>query len=89
MPYTANYTVAAGTNGSCGPIACGTVLQEKVYGQRAVGQTTAATLNPAYGNIFTGLSNINSNYHGLSLDVTHRRWQVHQLRRNVYVVARA
>ena len=70
--YTANFTVTPGVNGSCGPIGCGTVLQEKVYGQRAVGQTSAATINPAYGNIFTGVSNINSNYHGLSVDVTHR-----------------
>ncbi len=71
--YTANYTVAAAAGQStCGPVACGTVLSEKVYGQRKVGQTAAATLNPAYGNVFTGLSNINSNYHALSVDVTHR-----------------
>ncbi len=71
--YVANYTVtAAAGQTTCGPVACGTVLQEKVYGQRAVGQTTAATLNPAYGNIFTGVSNINSNYHALAVDVTHR-----------------
>ena len=71
--YTANYTVApAAGQSTCGPIVCGTVLQEKVYGQRKVGQSAAATLNPAYGNIYTGVSNVNSNYHGLSVDVTHR-----------------
>jgi hypothetical protein len=70
--YTVSYTVAPGTNGSCGTLTCGSVIQSKVYGQRINGQTTAATLNPAYGNIYTGLSNINSNYHGLSVDVTKR-----------------
>ncbi len=71
--YTANFTVTPGAGQTtCGPIACGTVLAEKVYGQRKVGQTTAATLNPAYGNIFAGVSNVNSNYHALSVDVTHR-----------------
>ena len=79
--YTANYTVAPGSTGTCGPLACGTVLQYKVYGQRAQSAAcTSATscpsapadLNNSYGQVSAGLSNVNANYHALSIDVTKR-----------------
>ena len=70
--YIANYTVAPGANGSCGSLACGSTIQAKVYGQRTAGSSVAATNNPNYGAIYTGLSNVNSSYNGLSLDVTKR-----------------
>ena len=70
--YTVNYVVTAGTNGSCGPITCGTVIPQKVYAQNAVGTTAAITLNPAYNNTYAGLSNVNSNYHALTVEVQKR-----------------
>lgn len=72
--YTANYTVAAGSTGTCGALACGTVIPVKVYGQRQVTTTGSApaNLNNNFGAVYAGLSNVNSNYHALSLDVTKR-----------------
>ena len=70
--YNVNYVATAGTNGSCGPLTCGSVITQKVYGQRAVGQTAATTLNTAYNNIYAGVSNVNSNYHALTVEVQKR-----------------
>jgi hypothetical protein len=79
--YTATYTVAAGTNGSCGPLACGTQYAVKTYAGKqcnttpgAVGCSTTQniTLNPQYTSITESLSNINSSYSGLTVDVTNR-----------------
>jgi hypothetical protein len=77
--YTQNYTVVpvSATNASCGYLACGTVLSNTVYANRAVTATGTQfnTLNPAY-NAITGIfSNINSNYHALSVDMTNRNWK--------------
>jgi hypothetical protein len=72
--YTVNYTVVAGSTGTCGALACGSVIPVKVYGQRQVTTTgtAAANLNNNFGAVYAGLSNVNSNYHALSLDVTKR-----------------
>ncbi len=70
--YNVNYVATAGTNGSCGPLVCGSVITQKVYGQRAVGQTAATTLNPAYNNIYAGVSNVNSSYNALTVEVQKR-----------------
>lgn len=79
--YTVNYNVT-GPNGNCGPLACGSVVPVKVYGQRrqiAAGTTTAASSqyvnanrNTNYGAAYAGLSDVNSNYHGLTTGVTKR-----------------
>ncbi len=76
--YTVNYTVAQPAGGGgCGPLACGTVLPVRVYGQKrqignSVSQTQNANLNANYGAAYAGLSNVNSNYHGLTTGVTKR-----------------
>ena len=70
--YTVNYTVLPGTDGTCGPVSCGTVLPVKVYGQRRVGSSASINQNPAYGAVYAGLSNVNANYHALTVGVTKR-----------------
>ncbi|QNI38366.1 TonB-dependent receptor [Edaphobacter sp. 4G125] len=72
--YTQTYTIARGTDGTCGPYACGTQFTNKVYANRTVTSTGTAfnTLNPNYNAISGTFSNINSNYHALSVDVTNR-----------------
>ncbi len=76
--YTVNYSVQQPTaGGGCGPLACGTVLPVTVYGQRrqigsATSQVINANLNPNYGATYAGLSNVNSNFHGLTVGVTKR-----------------
>ena len=78
--YNYTYTVAPGTNGSCGPVACGTYTQ-KAYASKLQTGTAASTytnilLNPNYSSVTPTLSNINSAYHALSVDITNRsfRW---------------
>jgi len=76
--YQVTYTVAPGTNGSCGPLACGTQYTVKTYAGKqcssATGCSTSANilLNTQYSSISESFSNINSNYHGLTVDLTNR-----------------
>lgn len=76
--YTVNYTVAAGTDGTCGPVTCGTVFPVKVYANRLQTGTSASTYNysplpnPAYNGITDVISNLNSSFHGLTVEVQHR-----------------
>ena len=70
--YTVNYTVLPGTTGTCGALTCGTVIPVKVYGQRRQGSSASVNLNPAYGAVYAGLSNVNSNYHAATVEVTKR-----------------
>lgn len=77
--YNINYNVVAGTNGSCGPVACGTYSVKAYAGKQQTG-TAASTynnilINPNYGNVTAVLSNINSSYNALSVDVTNRTWK--------------
>ncbi len=78
--YTYTYTVAPGANGTCGPLACGT-YQSKAYAGKQQTGTTASTynnilLNPNYSAVTGTVSNINSAYHALSVDVTNRSWKL-------------
>ena len=75
--YTATYTIAAGTNGSCGPLACGTQYSVNTYGGTACAVAGCATtsnilLNKQYSAISESFSNINSAFHGLTVDITNR-----------------
>ncbi|HTH53986.1 MAG TPA: TonB-dependent receptor [Edaphobacter sp.] len=74
--YTFNYTVS-GTNGNCGPLTCGSVVPVKVYSNRTQTGSTAGTYSfntpfPAYGSTTEVISNINSNYHGLTFELQKR-----------------
>ena len=70
--YTVNYTVVAGADGTCGPLTCGAVIPVKAYGQRRVGSSASVNLNPAYGAVYAGVSNVNSNYNAATVGVTKR-----------------
>ena len=75
--YNFNYVVGAGTNGSCGPLTCGTVVPVKVYSNKTQTGTSAGTYvfntpNPAYNSVTEVISNINSNYHALNVEVQKR-----------------
>ena len=70
--YNVNFVIQPGSKGSCGPAACGTTFTQKVYGTKRVGSTVAATLNPAYNQILEGISNINSSYHAMTVEVQKR-----------------
>jgi hypothetical protein len=77
--YNVAYNVVAGTNGSCGPIACGT-YNVKAYASKQQTGATASTynnilLNPNYGSVTDVISNINSAYHALSVDMTNRSYK--------------
>ncbi len=81
--YTSTYTVAPATAGStnCGPLACGSTYNVLTYAGRSCANATCTTTtnilrNPNYSSITESFSNINSNYHGLTVDVTNRtnRW---------------
>jgi hypothetical protein len=74
--YNFNYVVG-GANGSCGPLACGTVVSSKIYSNRTQTGTTASnyafnTPNPTFGATSEILSNINANYHALTVEVQKR-----------------
>ena len=65
--YKATYTVAAGTNGSCGPLACGSQYTVNTYaGTQCTNSTCSTTqnilLNTQYSAITESFSNINSSY---------------------------
>ncbi len=70
--YTVNYTLQPGIDGTCGPLSCGTVIPVKAYGQRRNGSSSSVNLNPAYGAVYAGLSNVNANYHAATVGVTKR-----------------
>jgi hypothetical protein len=73
--YMATYTVKDNPSapGNCLVLACGTTFTQRVYSASTVGGT-ANTLNPAYNGTTAVLSNANSNYHALSVDITNRQW---------------
>jgi outer membrane receptor protein involved in Fe transport len=75
--YKATYTVAAGTNGSCGPLACGSQYTVNTYAGTQCTNSTCSTsqnilLNTQYSAITESFSNINSSFNGLTVDVTNR-----------------
>lgn len=66
--YVGTFTVGApGSTGNCNGIPCGTKFQQRVYARSAV--------NAAYNGVTDVISNANSNYHALSLDVTNRQFK--------------
>jgi outer membrane receptor protein involved in Fe transport len=80
-PYTIPYTVSPGTDGTCGPVACGT-YQVRAYAGRQIASTSPTTtynlfaaIDPSFGSVTGVVSNINSNYHALSVDVTNRSYK--------------
>jgi len=71
--YDVTYTTAAASNGACIAAACGTKFTQRVYSSRYA-NGTVNTLNPNYTAITDVLSNANSSYHALSVDITNRQW---------------
>ena len=68
--YAFNYVVG-GTNGSCGPLQCGSVVPIRVYSNKTQTGTSAGTYNfntpnPTFGATTEVISNINANYHALT-----------------------
>lgn len=76
--YNVTYNVVANSTGSCGVVACGP-LTARVYAgrqQSATGSLVNIAPNTTYAGITDVISNINSAYHAMSVDVTNRsyRW---------------
>lgn len=79
--YNVTYTLAANAAapGNCLVAACGTTFTQKVYSSSVrntvANTTTSNTLNPAYNQITPLISNVNSSYNALTVDVTNRQWK--------------
>jgi Carboxypeptidase regulatory-like domain len=73
--YNINYNVVPGTNGSCGPAACGRYTV-KAYAGKHQGGANIGLIDPTFGSVTELISNINSNYHALSVDVTNRTYKI-------------
>jgi outer membrane receptor protein involved in Fe transport len=71
--YNVTYTLAP-TASNCLVAACGTTFTQRVYSSR---YTTSGsnTLNPAFNQITPIISNANSSYHALTVDITNRQWK--------------
>ena len=72
--YLATFTVGTASSGNCNGIPCGTKFQQRVYSATT---TSGArnTLNPNYAALIDVISNANSNYNALTVDVTNRQWK--------------
>lgn len=57
-------TVTAGKDGTCGPLACGATIPTTYY--------TKSYINTHYGNVTDVISNINSSYNGMIVEVQNR-----------------
>jgi hypothetical protein len=78
--YNFNYVVG-GTNGNCGPLACGSTVMEKVYSNRTQTGATPGiyafnTPSPTYGSVTDVISNINASYHAATVEVQKRASQI-------------
>ncbi len=77
--YTFNYTVAPATGTTnCGPAICGTVIPVKVYASKVQTGATSGTYNyvlqnTSFNAISDVTSNINADYHGLTVEVQRRQ----------------
>jgi outer membrane receptor protein involved in Fe transport len=73
--YTATYTLAANSAapGNCLVAACGTTFTQRVYSSS--GPSGSNTLNKAYNQITPIISNANSNYNAVTVDITNRQWK--------------
>jgi len=75
--YTINYTIKPATGTSdCGPLACGSSYSVLGYAGRIQGGASLGRIDPTFGSVTAVLSNINSNYHAMTVDITNRanRW---------------
>ena len=78
--YTETFTVQPSANGNCVILACGTQIQAPVYAGRqyraVTGSNTPALTsiapNTGYAAISQAVSNVNSSYHAVSVDITNR-----------------
>ena len=77
--YKINFTVAPATGTTnCGPAVCGTVIPVKVYASKLQTGASASTynysplLNPTYNGTTDVISNLNSSYHAITVEVQHR-----------------
>lgn len=77
--YQSTLTVTPGSNGSCGPLQCGP-LTTKVYASAvqttSSGATTSALLNPAFGATTKVVSNINSSYNAMTVEIQNRTYKL-------------
>jgi outer membrane receptor protein involved in Fe transport len=77
--YTINYNVVPGTNGTCGPVSCGSYAVTAYAGKQQTGTKSSTynniLINPNFGNVTDVVSNINSSYNALSLDLTNRTFK--------------
>jgi outer membrane receptor protein involved in Fe transport len=71
--YNVTYTLNP-SSGNCLVAACGTTFTQKVYSSRYT-TSGANTLNPAYNQITPIISNANSNYNAMTVDITNRQWK--------------
>lgn len=73
--YIATYTLAANAAapGNCLVAACGTTFKQRVYSSS--GPSGSNTLNAAYNQITPIISNANSSYNALTVDITNRQWK--------------
>ncbi|MDP9050383.1 MAG: carboxypeptidase regulatory-like domain-containing protein [Acidobacteriota bacterium] len=72
--YNVTYTTAC-NQGICNGIPAGTTFTQRVYSSRYT-TSGANTINRAYNAITDTLSNANSNYNALSVDITNRQWKM-------------
>jgi hypothetical protein len=74
--YLATYTLAANAAapGNCLVAACGQTFTQRVYSSKYSASGNNG-FNTGYNSITDVLSNANSNYHALSVDVTNRQWK--------------
>jgi outer membrane receptor protein involved in Fe transport len=74
--YESTLTVTPkSTGGSCGPLACGTTIATNVYAKSAKpksGSTINTYLNPQFGSVTEVVSNINSSYNALVVELQNR-----------------
>lgn len=73
--YVATYTLAANAAapGNCLVAACGTTFKQRVYSSSD--SSGPNTLNKAYNQITPIISNANSSYNALTVDITNRQWK--------------
>lgn len=73
--YQIPYTVKPDSTGNCGPLTCGQTYYVTGYAGRQItagGTTNLGAIDPTFGSVTGIVSNINSSYHALNLDVTNR-----------------
>jgi outer membrane receptor protein involved in Fe transport len=83
--YQIPYTVKPAANGSCGPLQCGQTYYVTGYAGRAITTNTSTNLgaiDPTFGSVTGVVSNINSNFNAMNVDVTNRSYKLIQFDAN-------